>query len=116
MRGQAQDLASAGSTGYGRRSHAGEGPNQVVRGRTRGPVAVPAVAGAATGPMKIHYYQRPGSACASTNPTAAGAKKYTSAVSQTGLAFDGTSCSSAAGAMDRSSRYPRPGACSASFR
>ena len=40
--------------------------------------------------MKIHYYQRPGSACASTNPTAAGAKKYTSAVSQTGLAFDGT--------------------------
>ena len=53
-------------------------------------LAVPAVAGAATGPMKIHYYQRPGSACASTDPTAAGAKKYTSAVSQTGLAFDGS--------------------------
>ena len=53
-------------------------------------LAVPASAGAATGPMKIHYYQRPGSACASTNPTAAGAKKYTSAVSQTGLAFDGS--------------------------
>src|SRR6476660_2843852 len=40
--------------------------------------------------MKIHYYQRPGSACASTNPTAAGAKKYTSSVSQTGIAFDGS--------------------------
>ena len=53
-------------------------------------LAVPASAGAATGPMKIHYYQRPGSACASTDPTAAGAKKYTSAVSQTGLAFDGS--------------------------
>ena len=53
-------------------------------------LVVPAVAGAATGPMKIHYYQRPGSACASTDPTAAGAKKYTSAVSQTGLAFDGS--------------------------
>ena len=53
-------------------------------------LAVPASAGAATGPMKIHFYQRPGSACASTNPTAAGAKKYTSAVSQTGIAFDGS--------------------------
>ena len=53
-------------------------------------LAVPASAGAATGPMKIHFYQRPGSACASTNPTAAGVKKYTSAVSQTGLAFDGS--------------------------
>ena len=53
-------------------------------------LAMPASAGAATGPIDIHYYQRPGSACASTNPTAAGAQKYTSAVSQTGLAFDGT--------------------------
>jgi hypothetical protein len=54
-------------------------------------LAFPAQAAASMhGPMKVHYYQRPGSACASTDPTALGNKKFTSVgVSQTGITFDG---------------------------